>query len=103
MMDDTTLCTTADPAAALAREAAISYQIKVMGSILGIVAAFWLAASIFFLYHFHTPMPKDPKILPTPTTPRPLPLTPRQEEEGGIELHDLSRGEHDPPEWWSKY
>ncbi|KAI3324451.1 hypothetical protein HD806DRAFT_69097 [Xylariaceae sp. AK1471] len=100
-MNDT-ICTTADPAVALAREAAVNYQIKIMGSILGVVAAFWLVTSVFFLYHFYSPTTKDWKVPPSPPPPRPLPPTPRQEEED-IELRDMSREQRDAPEWWSRY
>jgi hypothetical protein len=68
--------TSCGDAAAIAREASVNSQFKVLVSILGTVVVFWLAASAFFLLHFLGPLPPRHNATEIP-------------EQHGIELRDM--------------
>ncbi|TGJ88601.1 hypothetical protein E0Z10_g156 [Xylaria hypoxylon] len=85
-----TNCPDVDTAAALAREASINYQFKVLTSVLGVVVVFWLSASIFFLFHFFKPFNRSD-------------ATRQQVEDDGIELpnRDTIMREREGDDFWT--
>ncbi|KAI8625914.1 hypothetical protein F5Y19DRAFT_478994 [Xylariaceae sp. FL1651] len=82
-----TICTSTDPAVAIARETSVNFQIKFMGGILAMMGGCWIVLSAFFLFHFCKPVQK--------TAPSP--------NEEGIELRDMSRERPEAAEWWARY